>query len=212
MKRVGGQNGGFFGKVIRYIKSRYQLICFINRNILYSRCLGNIPLNAMNDNIDIGGVSHSYLKECFAIYSYFNNDKRLNAAKRMIYFFISRKTIFYAKNRTTGQIVGIELYYFNRKDILEKTVHQGFSGVLPEWQGQGIGTMLRSHALNHFRANGFDGVSSRVSLNNLPSLKSNMKLGFKPVEKYFDQSMNEERYYLICPFNNDNKWKFIEGE
>ena len=41
------------------------------------------------------------------------------------------------------------------------------------------------------------GISSRVSLNNKASLQSNLKLGFKPVEQYFDKQMNEERFYLI---------------
>jgi RimJ/RimL family protein N-acetyltransferase len=106
-------------------------------------------------------------------------------------------------------LIGTELYYFNQRDLQEKTIHQGFRGILPAWQGRGIGTLLTGYAISHFKNSKIDGISSRVSLNNLASLRSNMKLGFKPVEEYFDKDMCENRYYLVRPLGKHDHWKYL---
>lgn len=98
---------------------------------------------------------------------------------------------------------GFEIYYFNPRDIEEGTVHQAFTCV--NITGKGLGTALRRHSLDYFASHGFRGVSSRVSLSNLPSLKSNMKLGFKVIEQYFDEEMQEERAYLRVELNKTVK-------
>lgn len=59
---------------------------------------------------------------------------------------------------------------------------------------------MRKHAIEHFKKAGFNGISTRISINNIRSLKSAEKLGFKVFKQYFDSEMNEERYYLICNF------------
>jgi len=98
-----------------------------------------------------------------------------------------------------GEVFGLGLYYFNKKDILEKTIHEGYVGLKAGYRGMGIGTKARRYALQHFAQFRFlNGVSSRVSLNNLPSLKGNIKLGFEIKERYWDEKMKEERVYLVC--------------
>lgn len=98
------------------------------------------------------------------------------------------------------QIVGFDLFYMNSRDFKQKTVHEGFIGVLPDYEGKGIATSMRKHAIEHFKKAGFNGISTRISINNIRSLKSAEKLGFKVFKQYFDSEMNEERYYLICNF------------
>jgi RimJ/RimL family protein N-acetyltransferase len=100
-------------------------------------------------------------------------------------------------------IVGMEMFYFNPRDFKEGTIHEGFIGVLPEFEGKGIATRMRKHAIEHFRRSGLSGISTRISKNNIASLHSAEKLGFKPVEEYFDLAMQEERYYLVCNFENN---------
>lgn len=39
----------------------------------------------------------------------------------------------------------------------------------------------------------------------MPSLLSNQKIGFTPVEKYFDADMDDDRYYMICNFKAKEK-------
>jgi L-amino acid N-acyltransferase YncA len=97
-------------------------------------------------------------------------------------------------------IVGVDLFYINPRDFKQKTVHEGFVGVLPDYERKGIATSMRKHAIEHFKKAGFNGISTRISLTNIGSLKSAEKLGFKPIEKYSDSEMNEERYYMICNF------------
>jgi GNAT superfamily N-acetyltransferase len=191
------------------VKKTYQIICFLFINIIYITRLRNI-IETRTKEISISGTRRSQLSNVYEIYSFFNNHKQLGIEKRILFFFLSKKCIFIAKEIATNQIVGVEIYYKNNRDVIENTMHQGFRGVLPEWQGKKIGTMITNHAINHYKDNGLDGLSSRVSLNNLPSLTSNFNLGFRPIEKYFDRNMQEERYYLICPFNN-KYWNFMEA-
>lgn len=108
------------------------------------------------------------------------------------------KLLFISIDKKTNKIVGMDMFYFNSRDFKENTVHEGFIGVLPESQGQGIATKMRQEAIKHFQKNGLSGISSRISIDNLGSLRSAEKLGFKPVEEYCDDKMNERRYYLVC--------------
>ena len=71
-------------------------------------------------------------------------------------------------------------------------------------QGQGLGTAMRKHAISHFEQTGLAGISSRVSLSNAPSLRSNERLGFHIVETYFDPEMAEERAYMIRSLSGAN--------
>lgn len=163
---------------------------------------GNIIISSIN--------SKKELKDAYTIYSHLHNNKQLGVEKRILFFFLSKKCFFIVKDANTYDLIGIEFYYANKRDVMEKTIHQGFRGILPEWQGKKIGTMLTTNAINHFRNNHIDGITSRVSLNNKPSLISNMKLGFRPIELYFDNDMNEDRYYLVCPLNKSRHWDFLE--
>jgi GNAT superfamily N-acetyltransferase len=99
------------------------------------------------------------------------------------------------------RIVGIDLFYFNWRDLRECTVHEGFIGVSPTYQNQGIATRMRLHAINHFSKCALDGISTRISLNNRSSLKSALNMGFRPIQTYIDDSSGEERHYLIKSFS-----------
>ncbi len=100
--------------------------------------------------------------------------------------------------------MGMDMFYLNPRDFQEDTIHEGFIGVLPDHEGQGIASQMRKQAIEHFKQNGFKGISTRISKTNFASLNSARKLGFKVVEKYFDAGMNECRYYLICTFNESD--------
>lgn len=114
--------------------------------------------------------------------------------------YCARKLVIIAEKKVNGskRILGMDLYYMNPRDFQESTVHEGFIGVLPEYEGQGIATQMRKHAIAHFKKAGFKGISTRISKSNIGSLRSAEKLGFKPVEEYFDTLKNEDRYYMVC--------------
>lgn len=59
--------------------------------------------------------------------------------------------LFVATDSNNNQIIGMDMFYFNPRDLNENTVHEGFIGVLPEYQGQGIATIMRQQAIKHFR-------------------------------------------------------------
>jgi len=97
-------------------------------------------------------------------------------------------------------IIGFTIYYFTKRDVTEKTIHEGY--ICTTVQGQGLGSALRLHAMQHWKKLRIHGVSSRVSLSNKESLIGNLNLGFKVVDHYVDQQMNEERVYLKIEFDN----------
>jgi ribosomal protein S18 acetylase RimI-like enzyme len=201
---------GYIRELYTYLKKKYNDILFVIRNIYGSFLLKAIPRAVVGDQILLCGASLKELKEALDIYLFFNDTKKTAISRYIVYIIISGKLVVIAKDIFTNKIIGAELYYFNQRDIQEKTIHQGFRGILPEWQGKGFGTSLTNHAVNHFKKCKIDGISSRVSLNNIASLHSNIKLGFRPIEKYFDKNMNEERYYLICPFGKHDRWEYID--
>jgi RimJ/RimL family protein N-acetyltransferase len=200
----------FIRKVYQLLKRRCGDVFFIVRNVYSSFFLKKILEKAIDEHVIIRGASIKDLREALHIYSIFNNKNGIGFSRYIVYIFISRKMVFVARDITAKKIIGTELYYFNRRDIKENTIHQGFRGILPPWQGRGIGTLLTSHAVNHFKNSRLDGISSRVSLNNPASLQSNLKLGFRPIEEYFDKNMHENRYYLICPFGKHDPWKYLD--
>ncbi len=119
--------------------------------------------------------------------------------RRLLYQLVGSKLIIVAKShdRKQPKLVGVDLYYFNQRDFNDRTVHEGFVGVDPNYQGRGIASEMRIHAISHFNQAGFKGISTRISLSNKPSLASALKLGFQPVETYKDQITGEDRHYLI---------------
>ncbi|SUA59277.1 GNAT-family acetyltransferase [Oligella ureolytica] len=122
----------------------------------------------------------------------------LSKAHKNLYQNSGSKLLFVATDKKNNQVMGIDMFYFNPRDFNENTVHEGFIGVLPEYQGQGIATIMRKQAIKHFKENRLAGISTRISKNNLGSLYSAEKLGFKPVDEYYDEAMDEQRYYLVC--------------
>ena len=92
----------------------------------------------------------------------------------------------------------MNMYYLNSRDVREKTIHEGFIGVIPSMTGKGIASAMRSIAKDHFKADGYKGISTRISLNNVSSLQSAIKTGFTPIEEYAEPSTGDRRYYMIA--------------
>jgi GNAT superfamily N-acetyltransferase len=132
----------------------------------------------------------------------------LSSRLKKLYSEYGEKLIVVAQLRGTAEIVGLDMFYFNQRDIAEGTVHEGFIGVLPRFEGAGIATRMRNHALWHFKRSGFQGVSTRISRSNIGSLSSAEKLGFNILDEYSDISTGEDRYYLVCDLQEFNSAGF----
>lgn len=153
------------------------------------------------------GMSSSDEPQVLRLYFALNNGARLSLLRRWLYRFVGNKLILLAivQDKDGDSVIGMNMYYLNQRDIVDETIHEGFIGVSPSLAGRGIASNLRKIAMTHFAANGFKGISSRISLDNQASLSSGQKLGFQPVEKYYDSAMAKERYYLICNLEHKNK-------
>jgi GNAT superfamily N-acetyltransferase len=141
------------------------------------------------------------LPEVVALYAMLNGGKRLELPTHALLRLRSACFCLTARHRGDNRLAGIALYYFNAYDDargMRGAIHVAYTGLVPSARGMGVGAGMRRHALRHFARSGLDYASSRISTSNLPSLNGNLKLGFRPVEIYFDRAMEEQRQYLIC--------------
>lgn len=160
-------------------------------------------LNTIEDEgIYLRGARYEDFNNISILYKQLNKIEFSNNNKKLLKK-CEKKFIIIAeiKENNNLKIVGMDMFYINQRDFKENTVHEGFIGVLSDYEGKGIATKMRQIALKHFKENNFDGISTRISKNNLRSLNSAKKLGFNPIDEYFDKEMNEERYYLVCKFS-----------
>lgn len=149
------------------------------------------------------GCKRSEIKEAEAIYKKIAGRGFSSFHKVLLYFFSQRFlliTLF--EDDQKREIVGLDFYYINYRDFKDKTIHEGYIGVLLGFEGKGIASQMRRVAKEHFKRSGFKGISSRISIENIASIRSAEKVGFKPVEEYFDVDKKEKRYYLICNLVN----------
>jgi len=185
-------------RFLRIPKTVFSIVLFLIRNLWKAKSMPIIP-KGKAEGVEFLPCTKDLAPCIVRLYPGFHKGTKLGIAKRAMLRLAGRKLCLVVEDAINKRVVGYSLYYFNYRDIREKTVHEGDTGILPEFQGRGIGTAQRLHALRHFaRCQFIEGVSSRVSLNNLASLKSNLKLGFKEKERYYDPIMGEERVYLVC--------------
>jgi GNAT superfamily N-acetyltransferase len=143
-------------------------------------------------------LSRESLPAVHDLYAGLNGGTRIGLQNRAILRLLGSRLCLVARGIDGKQVLGIVIYYFNSRDRRENTVHEGYIGLRESARGAGLGTFMRRHALENFARSSLSGVSSRISVGNLPSLKGNEKLGFVAVETYFDRAMGDERHYLIC--------------
>lgn len=136
------------------------------------------------------------------LYHNLNGKRELGLALETLYCISGRKAMLVAtpdtKYGSKGSVIAMNMYYRNDRDFRENTIHEGFIGVSAHFEGRGIATQMRNLAKNHFARAGLSGISTRISISNHASLRSAEKVGFGPVDSYWDEDMCEDRYYMIC--------------
>ncbi|MHA7924117.1 MAG: GNAT family N-acetyltransferase [Marinobacter sp.] len=95
------------------------------------------------------------------------------------------------------KIVAFQFCRLGNRDLVEGTIHESFIGVHPDHAGRGLATSMRWFSVKSFKNNDFAGISSRVSLSNLGSLKSAENVGFCILESYLDGSGRQEAYLIL---------------
>lgn len=151
----------------------------------------------------IRGCLYNELEEANNVYKIMNG-KSFSSIHKLLLKFFSEKILIIVKDNTNNKIVALNLYYVNKRDIKDKTIHAAFIGVLDSYQGQGLATSMRTQAQLHFRNSGYSGLSSKISKNNIASFKGALKVGYKPTEEFYDNTTGEDRYYLICNLRKRN--------
>ncbi|XLX42193.1 GNAT family N-acetyltransferase [Ectopseudomonas mendocina] len=184
------------------LKNKILNILFFARNINAARRVFEIKRGTFGDFV-FRGYSPVDVGSIAAIYQELNGGAVFSRLQRKLYMRIGRRCLFVVESMDmfgVSRIIAMNMYYFNRRDIRDNTVHEGFIGVLPEFGGRGIATKMRKMAVEHFSVSGFSGISTRITLDNTASLVSARKIGFQPVEKYEEPATGEQRYYMICKF------------
>jgi RimJ/RimL family protein N-acetyltransferase len=183
-------------------KSVISGIVFIARNIYAARKVSEIKNEKMG-NLLFRGYLPSDASIISEIYQKLNNGNIFSRVQHELYSRIGRRFMIVVEHGDISgatKIVGMNMYYLNRRDVKENTVHEGFIGVEPMMGGRGIATKMRQIAFQHFMSSNFFGISTRISLNNAASLNSAVKIGFQAVEEYREPSTGEQRYYMVCKF------------
>ncbi|QVM92792.1 GNAT family N-acetyltransferase [Pseudomonas entomophila] len=159
-----------------------------------------IPVSA-EDSYILRGFKWRDLPSVRRLYRDLNPEGRLSWLRLVIGLLSYRKLLLVIEN-SDRDIVGIDLFYFNVRDVSEATVHEGFVGVSEAYRGLGLATKMRVAAKGHFKRNGLAGISTRIAQDNPASLLSALKSGFEIVETHV--SNNVDNHYMVCSLG-DNK-------
>lgn len=191
-------------RLIRIARAPWAL--YRSLSILFRDLRGAGSLVPMNEEWHGGilyrGLRRREIGEVERLYVALSSAKKLAWYRKVVYWLVGDRMVVVAieEESKRKKIVGFNMFYFNARDVEEGTIHSGFIGVIPEKHNQGIGANLRRHGIWNFRRGMVNGLSSRIDLDNGPSLKITLKAGFEIVEKYRDKTTGRERYYLLRRF------------
>ena len=186
---------------------RLQVACggilVVLGNLVVGRKVSRVGCG-VREGIVYRGMEAGEYAQVMELYASLHDGRRPNWVMRAICRLLGGKMVLVAVARYQGQarVVGMNMYYVNRRDMADGTIHEGFLGVSPDMTGRGVGSELKRMANHHFETQGFKGISARISLDNKASLASAEKLGFVPVERYHDPRMGADRQYLIRWFQD----------
>lgn len=190
-----------FNALTRSLRVGLAAAGLLGRNLIQVRGYRAVPLRC-HGAYRLCGMKRMYLDEALALYAELHDGKPLDLPRRWLYRLAGDRLGVVALD-IEGHVVGAAFYGFTPRDLAEGRVHSSFSGVHPAHRGRGLATELRRSAILHFRDHGVRGYSSRISADNIASLKPSLRLGFRIVERYHDTATGEQRFYLVCDFDDD---------
>ncbi|MBD3192719.1 MAG: GNAT family N-acetyltransferase [Candidatus Heimdallarchaeota archaeon] len=137
---------------------------FIEKNVEKWQELYQLECDTSDDIPDREGFCHPTFQE-------FINRFQLNQ--------VSLETLFIAREKET--IVGLTYAWIENKT----TAGIYFTGVANNYRRRGIGSTLKIALAHYLKNQGFKKLITNNKQNNLPILKTNQKLGFKPYSRTY---------------------------
>lgn len=169
-------------------------LSFLFRNLVFFRSCPRFE-KRVEGKVILEGASWGDISAIRRIYKFWNGGKDFGFCRTVLVGLIGRKICLVAKRN--GVTVGYDLFYVNMRDIYDKTVHEGFVGLLKSEVSKGLGSSLRNFAGEHFRRCGIFGISSKINQENSASLRSAEKVGFKIVDNQPDILDGKKQFYLV---------------
>lgn len=164
-----------------------ETLKFLIRNLTRISAFPAMPSRRIDQGFLIRGYADCDSEPLDALYRNYSGS-RLGRDKRLLMKLAGSRLCIVACD-PDGCVVGVNMYYFNSRDISERTVHEGYIGVLQCVSGRGVASAMRRHAIAHFKTAGLQSVSSRIRSDNVASLKSAIKAGFM-----IEESLDGELY------------------
>jgi RimJ/RimL family protein N-acetyltransferase len=163
-------------RLVNAIKNALDGFCFVTRNLLASGNLHRIP-RVHERGVVLAGLERVDLPELSDLHQQLRSGKMIGSWRRMLLWLEGGKFVMVAKDET-GQLLGFQLFYFRETEWRKKIIHEAYIGLKPAAQGAGLGSAMRALALAHFQRNGIAAISTRITADNLGSLKSAEKAGW----------------------------------
>ena len=190
-------------RIVGKIVTVRERLCLLQREFYTLMSLEEIPVRN-EGGIVFRGCKRFELIRLRSLYLRLNVNGALSVFRTVCYFVSGYKFIVVAQDSSSGRLVGMDVYYFNHRDLVENTVHEGFVGVEPAYEGRGIATIMRFLAKKHFKIGGISGISTRISPDNKASLGSACKAGFEIIDQPKDKADNGASYYMVCNLESGN--------
>ena len=154
---------------------------FLIRNLWYSRRLKDIPATTRGE-LSIRGMNASELPAVDQLQRQLRDGKGCNKWRRILYRIRGCRQVVVAVDGEQ-EVIGFQMFYFRADESKQQVIHSAFTGVQPLHQGHGIGTLIRKEALRSFSRSGLSAVSMHIREENQHSMKSAMRVGYRPVDR-----------------------------
>ena len=137
-----------------------------------------VPLATSNDCLVLRTIRAADIDRFEGLHNILRPGKRLSASRKWLYQRTGAKLVW-ALETTEADLVGFNMYYFREGEWNDRIVHEAFIGVTKAYQGCGLSNDMRAAAADHFTAAGLNGITTEIHRDNLPSLRSACRQGFR---------------------------------
>lgn len=166
-------------KLFNKLKHEFEGLKFLYRNMQASHSIHPIP-EVQLGGYSLCGLPQKYVGIMDELHRALRDNRPINFWRKLLLKHRGQAICGIAINN--GALLGFCLYYFREDELSSHIIHEAFIGVEPNSRNKGIATSLRYHMAKHFAMQGLKGISTQISPDNLPSLRSAKRIGFRCVD------------------------------